>query len=259
MNQREMIRRGYRRTSSKYGIVSRIDREDWVMVLAKALRRAPADFYVPGGSTPAANWCDHYRRVYSKDKIELGHYGARNFPSSCHNGVGFVEPPKSVIESTPQPGTGKWFEGIMKFGHTGGIVKGPGKSLWPNEMPVRLSPSSATGRFREPPEPHRLPGGRTIHFIKPQQSGKSHALAMMDYAKVERRIFAQMAGIPGAKFDGMDGFDMTESGPKAGELIDKIMKVWLSSYVDMLIGGLQTQIDEEGCGAAMAAVKSWKD
>ena len=42
----QMIREGYRRTSWAHGIVSRIDREDWIEHMAKHFDRAPADFYL---------------------------------------------------------------------------------------------------------------------------------------------------------------------------------------------------------------------
>ena len=82
---------GYRRTSNKYGMVSRVDRSDWVHVLAKELRRAPADFYVPGEAEPAANWCDYYRRVYSRDKLELDPIVARQIPTSTWDACGYIE------------------------------------------------------------------------------------------------------------------------------------------------------------------------
>lgn len=88
----ELIALGYRRTSNKYRIVSRIDRPDWVTVLAVHCRRAPADFYQIGASDPEGNWCDYYRRVLSKDKIEgVDPEVFRAVPSSAWDNCGFCE------------------------------------------------------------------------------------------------------------------------------------------------------------------------
>ena len=69
----DYIRAGYRITSRKYGLVSRIDREDWKEYMAE--QHAPWDIREGRkwvnilGDRSAA---DHYRRVYSKDHLELG-------------------------------------------------------------------------------------------------------------------------------------------------------------------------------------------
>lgn len=86
-----LIKRGYRRVSNKYGRVARIDRPDWVQVLAIRLHRAPADFYVPGEPNPTGSWCDFYRRTYSEDVLEMDPTLAQKIPSSCHDPVGYVE------------------------------------------------------------------------------------------------------------------------------------------------------------------------
>lgn len=92
LSAEQLIARGYRRTSNKYRIVSRIDRPDWIAVLAEEMRRAPADFYVPGEPDPAGNWCDYYRRVLSKDKIEgVPHEVFCRIPSSDWDSAGYVE------------------------------------------------------------------------------------------------------------------------------------------------------------------------
>lgn len=85
-----LIAQGYRRTSNKYGMVSRIDRPDWIEVLAKELHRAPADFYVPGEPEPSGSWCDYYRRCLSKDTITLHVEVARQIPTSSHDPVGYI-------------------------------------------------------------------------------------------------------------------------------------------------------------------------
>lgn len=62
---------GYVGVSNRHLLIARIDREDWLIVMATALRRAPADFYVPGAKEPAHNWADHYRRCFSGDKMPV--------------------------------------------------------------------------------------------------------------------------------------------------------------------------------------------
>jgi hypothetical protein len=88
---------GYRRTSNTHGMVSRIDRPDWVDVLAKAQHCSPADFYGPGEATPAANWCDHYRRGYSKDTLIVGTVLAKLIPTSGGDSTGYIPPFKGEI------------------------------------------------------------------------------------------------------------------------------------------------------------------
>lgn len=83
----ELIAAGFRKTSHKYGLVSRIDRPDWIDVIivnthqdAKSIRNAQ-----PG------RWEDHYRRCHSRDSIELGNARGRRMPSSSWDAVGYVE------------------------------------------------------------------------------------------------------------------------------------------------------------------------
>ena len=63
----ELVNQGYRGVSNAYCHIARPDRDDWVIELARQLRRAPADFYVPGETEVAHGWRDHYNRVYTKD------------------------------------------------------------------------------------------------------------------------------------------------------------------------------------------------
>lgn len=65
---KELMDQGYRKVSNAYCRVARIDREDWLDVLAKHLRCSRADFYNVDGSGIGDRWRDHYVRVYSKDK-----------------------------------------------------------------------------------------------------------------------------------------------------------------------------------------------
>ncbi len=85
----ELIVRGYRRVSNKYGIVARVDRSDWWEALEKYFgRNMPI-------RTPneIAHWADYYRRTLSKDTLELGPEKARSIPSSSWDSTGFIECP----------------------------------------------------------------------------------------------------------------------------------------------------------------------
>lgn len=86
---RELIALGYCRTSNKYRMLARIDRADWVEVMAKEYRRAPADFCIPGETEPTGNWCDQYRRCFSNDKIEVSEEVFKLMPPSGHNPTGW--------------------------------------------------------------------------------------------------------------------------------------------------------------------------
>lgn len=82
---------GYRRTSSKYGMLSRVDREDWQEFMAKT--HAPWDInegraWVYGLGTRAA---DQYRRCYSRDKITVSTSISKFVPSSSHDTIGYVQ------------------------------------------------------------------------------------------------------------------------------------------------------------------------
>lgn len=67
----ELIQKGYRRTSNAYCMVARIDREDWLTVLAKERRCSVADFYNVDGSGVSDNHRDFYVRSHSKDKLTV--------------------------------------------------------------------------------------------------------------------------------------------------------------------------------------------
>ena len=83
----ELIRLGYRCTSRKYGILARIDRPDWVEFLKHELMREDEEGLPNLGD---GGWEDFYRRVHSKDKIEISPARARKFPTSCWDPIGFV-------------------------------------------------------------------------------------------------------------------------------------------------------------------------
>lgn len=61
--------KGYRRVSNAYCRVARIDRDDWLDVMATEINCCVADFYNKDGSGVSDSWKDHYVRVYSKDVL----------------------------------------------------------------------------------------------------------------------------------------------------------------------------------------------
>ena len=84
-NIQELISQGYRRTSRAFGIVSRIDRKDWVEVLARRFMCNVADMDLTTGSDQ-----DFYRRVCSKDKLQLDPKLALKIPPSSHDPIGYI-------------------------------------------------------------------------------------------------------------------------------------------------------------------------
>ncbi len=74
---------GYRRVSRKFGGLARIDRLDWWPFLEEQGLRI--DLLTRG------DWADHYRRVYSKDCVEVPHAVSEKVPTSGHDPVGFID------------------------------------------------------------------------------------------------------------------------------------------------------------------------
>lgn len=68
--EERLTARGYRRTSRSYGMVSRIDRSDWIDVLAERLLRTCDEMRKMIHEQPG-QWEDFYRRVISKDTVTL--------------------------------------------------------------------------------------------------------------------------------------------------------------------------------------------
>jgi hypothetical protein len=92
----ELIARGYRVTSRKHVMLSRIDRPDW--------KRHMANLHSPWSVDEGLEWVaalgdyhaeDHYRRVYSQDKLEFECRGAttlrHHVPNSNGAITGYVE------------------------------------------------------------------------------------------------------------------------------------------------------------------------
>jgi hypothetical protein len=91
LDAKELTRRGYRRVSRKYRLVSRIDRPDFVEVLAEDMNHAPADFFTRGERRVEGRWCDYYRRGLSKDVLHVPDEAVfLGVPPSDHDDVGYV-------------------------------------------------------------------------------------------------------------------------------------------------------------------------
>jgi hypothetical protein len=103
----DLISKGYCRTSNKYRIISRIDREDWLEVIyiqgfghkADGLKSAVQDYYEGKNITgfrqetimyEAQSAADSYRRCLSKDNIEnIDPELYKLFPASNDSLVGY--------------------------------------------------------------------------------------------------------------------------------------------------------------------------
>jgi len=96
MNIEQLAAKGYRRISAKHGTVARIDRPDWVDVLAEKLRRSPAEFYLPGETRPAEHWAEHYLRCFSKDVWSMSPDEARELRRYTEGmRTSYVPPPET--------------------------------------------------------------------------------------------------------------------------------------------------------------------
>jgi hypothetical protein len=67
----ELMSKGYRKTSNAYCIVSRVDREDWLEVMARQRNCSVADFYNVDGTGVRDSHRDHYIRVFSEDNLTV--------------------------------------------------------------------------------------------------------------------------------------------------------------------------------------------
>lgn len=96
---------GYRRTSNKHRMVSRIDRPDWLEVLARSMRRSVAEFCDLDTGEVSPSWCDHYRRVYSEDTMIVEDPEVfKLVPTSGHDSVGYVDSKQPTKENTVDQG-----------------------------------------------------------------------------------------------------------------------------------------------------------
>lgn len=94
---KDLRAQGYRRTSNRHHLVSRIDRPDWAEALAEYMHqgRDKADEY------RTANWADFYRRVLSNDTLTVSAYTAKAVGASGNDPVGFV--PRATPKESPEP------------------------------------------------------------------------------------------------------------------------------------------------------------
>jgi len=81
LSSEELIKLGYRRVSNAYCLVARIDREDWLDVLALARGCSVADFYSKDGSGVSDRHRDYYCRVHSKDELTVHPSQIRQIPT----------------------------------------------------------------------------------------------------------------------------------------------------------------------------------
>lgn len=83
----KLIQQGYCRTSNRHGLVSRIDRAEWKERLTKERTPARVDEGVRRmGGLAAAE--DQYRRIYSRDTLEVGN-AVSQFPASNGTVTGY--------------------------------------------------------------------------------------------------------------------------------------------------------------------------
>lgn len=99
LSAEELIARGYVKVSNAYGLVSRIDRPDWIEFLAQHYGRAPADFckIVDGRLVPSPNWGAHYLQ-FSKDTHTVKYETMRQMPSSTSGAI-YVPLPEDESKS----------------------------------------------------------------------------------------------------------------------------------------------------------------
>lgn len=81
----DYIAKGYRVTSNRHCIISRIDREDWVHHLKECTGIDTVD-----DTILEEHWCDYYRRCISKDNLTVDQHVCRLIPNSSYDTTGFV-------------------------------------------------------------------------------------------------------------------------------------------------------------------------
>jgi len=87
----KLINQGYRRTSNRHCLVSRVDRPDWRDVMAQD--HAPWDWTGQGRSwvnNLGAGASDFYRRCLSKDTIKVDPEVSRLMPTSGWDTCGYI-------------------------------------------------------------------------------------------------------------------------------------------------------------------------
>lgn len=67
----DLTKKGYRGISNAYCIIGRIDREDWLDVMAAQRNCSRADFYNVDGSGIGDQHKEHYVRCFTKDTLTI--------------------------------------------------------------------------------------------------------------------------------------------------------------------------------------------
>lgn len=88
---KRLMASGYRKTSRSHCSLSRVDKENWKDLMAKE--------HSPWDINEGLSWVgvlgntasDHYRRVYSNDKITVTPEISSFVKSSCCDSIGFIE------------------------------------------------------------------------------------------------------------------------------------------------------------------------
>jgi len=90
-NTKTLIKRGYRRTNNKYGLISRIDRPDWKEFMAKSHSPWNIEAGMRWVESLGESASDYYRIVYSHDTIEVGQRYGKLIPPSHIDPVEYIE------------------------------------------------------------------------------------------------------------------------------------------------------------------------
>jgi hypothetical protein len=92
----ELMAMGYRRTSNRHRIVSRIDRPDWALPIAQTTSTRSVDVIYADPSC----WEDYYRRCCSKDKITIDSYTSAHMKGSSGQVTGYIELGERIANDT---------------------------------------------------------------------------------------------------------------------------------------------------------------
>lgn len=95
-----LVALGYRKTSNAYCMVSRIDRPDWLRVIAASMGRSVMDFRNEDGNI-RGSWADYYRHNHTKDSLVVSADIIQSFPTSDFDPIGYILRPGEVVPATP--------------------------------------------------------------------------------------------------------------------------------------------------------------
>lgn len=150
--------------------------------------------------------------------------------------------------------------------HSGGVVSNPtGRApSWPETQFL----GTRTGRWSsECPDKSQMPlpnkvedgGLDESHHLKP-------GLVDIDFSEIEKRVMAQMGTNPGKQGRFYTAEVQARQEGKTAKLALELWRktnanlvgFWIHHVIDKALKDRQTRIDEEGCGAAFAALKEWE-